>query len=245
MPSLKQTPSPKPDSLDIVCSHFSKSEAAQLIAKGYQHVHSTELGERDACYQITLQKMHETSIHSYYPWEGLVSTESLILKSSRDRLSTFEKILKALELTDKPSLSHKLSTVYEELITNAIYHAYEGRKGKPKYERSQPAQLADKEAIEIRFGGNQDGIFLSITDKGDQLEFETIAHAFNRCYSLPEIQMETKKSGAGLGLYMIFETVTHLKIEIAPGQGTEFSCWLAKKRRYDPKLFSFNYFNAL
>jgi len=70
-----------------------------------------------------------------------------------------------------------------------------------------------------------------------------ISQAFSRCYGDHSTQIEDKEGGAGLGVYMVFEAVTHLKVSVTPGVSTEFSCWISDKKHFDPEYFSFNFFN--
>ncbi len=94
------------------------------------------------------------------------------------------------------------------------------------------------------FGWENNGLYLAIHDKGGTLSFQHVQDAFNRCYlGDQKDKIENKEGGAGLGLYMVFEAVTHLKVNITPGVSTVVSCWLQEKPRHVEESFSFNFFS--
>jgi hypothetical protein len=129
------------------------------------------------------------------------------------------------------------------MLTNALYHSYRREDGTEKYPRLAPVNLTDSEKVTIKFFADTHGFFLSVIDQGGSLLFPDIMKVFGRVYQgkgSPE--MESKTGGAGLGIYLIFETATHLKIESTRNSQTIISCWVSDKKNFDPKKFSFNYF---
>ncbi|MCB0418526.1 MAG: ATP-binding protein [Bdellovibrionales bacterium] len=102
--------------------------------------------------------------------------------------------------------------------------------------------MEDKEALVVRYGASQEGIFISVEDKGGRLTLEDIGSAFYRCYYNPDNQIVDDEQGSGLGLYMVFDLVTHFRVDVFPGQRTVVSCWIAGRRIAHPSIFSFNFF---
>ena len=77
------------------------------------------------------------------------------------------------------------------------------------------------------------------------LEFDKIQNNFKRCYESEGIsQLEAKDGGAGLGLYVVFELATHIKVISHSDFGTLTQCWFANPSQFDPDYFSFNYFKG-
>ncbi len=220
---------------------FSKREAAGLIANGSEHVHSTLLGRRDLCLDITQQLMAGTVTRDY-PWEEKNPAKIITIRSSKERHDVIRQAVAQLKAGPNRDLREKVLGVLEELITNSIYHPYRDDRGEPRYQRSKPAILTDNEWLSVRFHSDDRGVFLSVADQGGTLSFPVIARAFSRCYGDHTTQIEDKEGGAGLGMYMVFEAVTHLKITVEPGKCTEFSCWISDKKHFDPEYFSFNFF---
>lgn len=227
---------------EISCGIFSKREAADLIIRGCRHVHSTLLGPRDRCYDITQSLLHQGP-RQEFPWEEKPKSRAVTIHSSKERHDVIRQAVAGLKAGPSRDLREKVLGVLEELITNSIYHPYRDEKGDPKYHRTKPAFLAEKEWLTVRFYSDERGVYLSVIDQGGTLNFEDISNAFFRCYGDQNKQIDDKESGAGLGTYMIFEAVTHLKIHVIKGVSTEFSCWIADKKHFDSEYFSFNFFS--
>jgi hypothetical protein len=77
------------------------------------------------------------------------------------------------------------------------------------------------------------------------LAFSQIQANFERCYQRKDnSQIHSKQGGAGLGLYVVFELATHIKVTSTSGFGTRIDCWFATASTFDPGYFSFNYFKG-
>jgi len=225
----------------LVCGTFSKKEAAKLIVAGTRHLHSCPLGDRDPGSKVTQQFLQGGKLPAY-PWETANIVSEIPLLTSVDRTALFTKIVTDAGMANKRELSERILSVLEELSTNALYHSYKKADGSEKYQRRQVASLNDQEKISIRHAHDRTGLYVSIADQGGSLTFADIVSSFSRCYSDKKVEIQTKEGGAGLGMYMIFEYVTHLKIETYPGKKTVISCWISDKKSNDPKVFSFNFF---
>lgn len=226
---------------EILTGLFSKKEAGSRIADGCRHLHSSPMGAREPGAVLTREAIVAGKIPTYQ-WELVKGSQGALVHSSTDRHAVIRQVAIESGAEAKRDLREKLASVLEELVSNAIYHAYMAPAGESKYPRQKPAQLAEDERIEVRFRATPTGIFLSVTDQGGALSFPKVAGSFRRCYGATERQIEDKESGAGLGLYMVFEVATHIKILRYPGRKTEISCWIAEKRAFDPDYFSFNFF---
>lgn len=220
---------------------YSKREGAKLIAQGTRHVHSSRLGVRDQLVKSTQQSL-ETSKVPTYPWEKGSDAETIQIKASQDRFEVIKKILSHPSLSNKRDLKEKVHTVLEELLTNAIFHSYNNADGTPKYGRLATVSLEKTEWIQLDVSVQDSGIFIKIKDCGGNHRFEDISQALARCYLQTDAQIQTKEGGAGLGLYMIFDAVTHWKILSHPSQHTTISLWISDKKHYEADTFTFNFF---
>lgn len=220
---------------------FSKKEAANLIVSGCQHVHSTELGKKDPLVVISYQSITQNKT-GIYQWENTNSSGKLYLTASNQRKILLIQILESLNIKISSSLGNKIYTSLEELFTNSIYHAYKKNDGSDKYDRKSTVELTPHEKITVEFARTANGVFASVRDFGAGLTFENLQSYFNRCYNNPASQIENKLGGAGLGLYVVFEFATHLKIVSYPNQGTLVNCWFAPPSVFDSNYFSFNFF---
>lgn len=237
----KNLKNPKSEpSQKLLCGVLSKREAVATIGGGCRHVHSTALGTRDPAAKQTSDALAGQKVATY-AWEPSTAVQPMLLGNSIDRAAVIQKVIVEGGIEKKRFLREKVSCVLEELITNALYHAYRNSAGSEKYARRKDVTLASQEVIEIRYQVTANGIYLSVSDKAGSLTFDDVARSLWRCYET-STQIESKESGAGLGTYMVFDAVTHLKFETKPGAYTIVSCWIADQRSYDPEAFSFNYF---
>jgi len=229
------------DATRIVCGLFTKREAAHLIANGTQHLHSSTLAGRDAAARITADSIDQQRV-PIYPWEQVEPKSNFQVTSSAERYDFIRDILSRQGVSSRRDLKERIETATEELLTNAIYHAYHNTDGSPRYVRRQSVTLPPAEAVDLQFAQSQEGSLLVVTDKGGSLQFDKLAQCFSRCYGAGPNQIENKEGGAGLGIYMVFEIVTHMKIVSNPGVNTSVSCWIAAPGTFDPDIFSFNFF---
>jgi anti-sigma regulatory factor (Ser/Thr protein kinase) len=220
---------------------FSKQEGAEAILSNVRHVHSSILGVNDPCWRTT-----EANVKNFahlYPWEFSLPKE-LVISQSDKRSECIEFIASTTQFGHKSQNRERLKLVMEELLSNAFYHAYKGQAKKDKYERLSSVKLAPGEEIRIAFDENSNGLYLLVEDKGGTLTFDNFKNCFSRCFqrTRKDVTFEEKHSGAGLGLYLIYEVTTHLSILVVPGKKTRFSLWLSNTNQFDPDSFSFNFF---
>jgi len=224
----------------ITVGGLAKRDAAKRVAEGCRHVHSSPLGARDPVAVSTEQAIANGEV-ARYPWE-LAKSVTFTLTSSDERHELIEAILGRFGRSWKREMRERVRSIIEELVTNAIYHSYRDAEGARRFPRKKTARLAPKEAVEVIVGTGEGGVYLSVRDKAGNFAFDAVSSAFHRCYGSPAEQIETKESGAGLGLYFIFEAATHLKVVNEPGKSAEVACWIADKKNFDAAVFSFNFF---
>lgn len=224
---------------------LSKKEVPKLLSEGVLHIHSTSQGKNDP-FVIETHQFLSSNKMGPYSWEPKKQTEDCIIHSSKMRRQLISNISKNCPVLHKSGLREKIETVSEELITNAIFHAYQEKEGHSKYNRKSEVELLPNESIAFSFyTDSSHGVYISVRDFAGTLSLENIGRAFIRCYSKEKgLQIETKESGAGLGLFMVFELVKHLKIEVLRGQSTTISC-LIPIHRNDSSVFTFNYFERV
>lgn len=225
----------------VATGEFSKKEAGKMISEGIPHLFSLHgtLGKR--LFALTERAVQKNQVPRF-PWELWFFKRRSSLDESLSRCDFIQNVTSSLKLEKRRALREKVESVLEELLTNAIYHAQRLPNGDEKYSRQNAVKLPLNEKVEVSYGQRSNGIYLSVTDKGGNLRFDEVCRAFSRCYGLEKIpQIDTKASGAGLGLYLVFEEVTHLKIVTRKNKWTTISCWIAKSES-NSNDFSFNFF---
>lgn len=218
---------------------FTKREMAELVDGGTFHIHSGAQPEVAQMAKIT-EEARLTGVIPGYPWEPKAATTLYRVPDSPSRASVTQRIIEEHKLSRY--IRERAQLVLEELLSNAIFHSYRGANGQDKYRRKDLVQLADKEVVEVQVYSAAEGLYLLVRDRGGSLKPEDLQKVFARCYGPAEQQIESKEGGAGLGLYMVFEQVTHMKITTEPGVGTEVAVWIASRATFDPNAFSFNFF---
>lgn len=139
-----------------------------------------------------------------------------------------------------------VESIADELITNAIYNAPRDAAGRPRYAavpRRQPVVLEPHEAGELAFGCDGNFLGVSLSDPFGALTQDTIVAYLNRCLVRVEpLEASLASSGAGIGLFRIFTSLSKFVVNIDPGRRTEVIALIdlrlgMKKFRQSPKSF--------
>ena len=119
-----------------------------------------------------------------------------------------------------------LGLVSGELISNAIWDAPADSEGRPKYAasaRTKTVQLDNSETVQVEYAS--DGIIfgLGVTDNFGRLDHRSAVHYIHKCFGRDNNRRISRQSGggAGLGLYLAYQSVSSLIINVNPGVRTE------------------------
>jgi anti-sigma regulatory factor (Ser/Thr protein kinase) len=127
--------------------------------------------------------------------------------------------------------------VLEEMVNNALFHAFANERGEERYQVAHFEQLAPGERIEIEFGNDAEAIGFAVTDNGGRLQPATIIEKLARQYNREGIFDE---SGRGLYLSRMFSSL--LVINIEKGKRTQMVAIFGEKREDAIKPLCVNYF---
>jgi hypothetical protein len=197
---------------------FSRRALTNLLAKN-SAINASEL-------IVTVQKILRRDVfglEKYFSWG--VDSVTTTIQSSEGKgplLKEMERYAEALGVNSR--LAGQFCTVADELITNALYNAPRDGNGQSRYahlSRSQPVRLEQTEQIEIRYCCDGRLLGISASDPFGSLAEDRLLAYLGKCLRKGEDQVDDKPGGAGLGLYYIFEAVSHLVVNIAPGRRTE------------------------
>jgi hypothetical protein len=197
---------------------FSRHSLTNLLAKNTE-VNASEL-------IVTVQKILRRDVfglEKYFSWG--VDCSSARIQSSMDKGALLKNIgVYAEALGVNPRLAGQFCTVADELITNALYNAPRDASGNARnahMSRAEPVFLQANEQIDIRYCCDGRILGISVSDPFGSLTKERLLNYLAKCLRKGTDQVDTKPGGAGLGLYYIFEGVSHLIVNIAPGEQTE------------------------
>ncbi len=114
--------------------------------------------------------------------------------------------------------------VADELLMNALYDAPVDDDGKSMYAhlpRTDRVQLKAKDRAILEYGSDGRYFAIACRDRFGALKGETVVSYLRKCFAADEYQIDTKAGGAGVGFYMIFQSLNQLVVNIHPGKMTE------------------------
>ncbi len=204
---------------------IDKRELAQLFAvHGLTNLLADGDGE-DELLLVTVQKILRRDVfglEKYFPW-GAESTR-FELRSSAERagaLNVVEGFADRLRIATR--LRDSIVTAAEELFSNALYDAPVDEDGEHLHagkSRRVPVELSgDPVVVELRTDGRRVGV--SVRDPFGSLTVDQVLGYLTKCFRGGSDQVDTKPGGAGLGLYYVFESISHMVINVKPGRATE------------------------
>lgn len=152
------------------------------------------------------------------------------------RISSFKERCDALDEIDVFTRQHRLRghirrsavPVAEELLMNAMYQAPINTRGKRIFEDVEPRVRIRRRTprpVSLRYAAHNGSFYLSIRDRFGSFRRKDLATYLLRCVT-ENTQIEEKRLGAGLGLYLVSSTATRFVINVLPGSVAEFICIL-------------------
>ena len=174
---------------------------------------------------VTIQKILRRDIFGldkYFGWG--VEPIATRIKRSDDRNAVVDQTVSfANNLDIHPRLVENIATVVEELITNALYNAPVDAAGQPRFThlpRNQPIELEDDEEVMVSVCCDGQTFGISVADSFGALTTErSLTYLVRSCRQ--EATIKSNKGGAGLGLFMTFDSLNHMALNICPNTRTE------------------------
>ncbi|MFB6350916.1 MAG: hypothetical protein ABEN55_08190 [Bradymonadaceae bacterium] len=174
----------------------------------------------------TLQKILRSDIfglEKYFPWGA--QTESLTVASSgeiEDVVGMSREFVGSMGVSRR--VRQTFSLVAEELTSNALYDAPVDDAGEFRFadlDRSEQVELDDDEQVEVTFCNDGERIGVSVSDPFGSLTPRLVIEYLARCFRRNHDQIDRSAGGAGLGLYQSFEGLSHMAVNLEPGERTE------------------------
>jgi hypothetical protein len=161
------------------------------------------------------------------PWGARV--QSMIVNSNDERIQALadaDQFVRTLNIRSKHR--EAIGTVIDELLMNALYDAPVGANG-PLFGDVAPRdrgglRLERPAILQLACDGRR--LAVGVRDSFGSLTRQLIVSNLQRCLTQGgEIQRKT--SGAGLGLYIVVNSVTEFIANLLPGTATEIICVFA------------------
>lgn len=175
---------------------------------------------------VTIQKITRGDIFGldkYFGWG--VEPFTIDIASSADLARAVDHATQfASDLEVHPRLIENLATVAHELATNAVYNAPVGDDGAPRFAhlpRTADVSLRAGEEVSLTVCCDGQHLGVAVTDCFGAMTREKTLAYLSKCLRRDHAQPAAGKGGAGLGLYMTFDSVNHLVVNIGRGRRTE------------------------
>jgi hypothetical protein len=177
---------------------------------------------------VTCQKLFRRDIfglEKYLATWGIKVYEKEI-ESTEQKYRVMEDLDQFLGVIDcQGAIQNAVLLVADELIMNAIFNAPRDADGGAKYahrRRNEKLELETSERVRVRWACDGKYVAVSVTDQFGALDRNVIIDYLTRCFGPGgAVMREGGGPGAGLGLYMVFNSITQLTFNIASGIATE------------------------
>jgi len=136
-----------------------------------------------------------------------------------------------------PDFPDMVSTVTWELLMNAMFDApHDFKTKKPKYahfSRQEKLKMQKGEEVSLAFGADDHSFVVAVTDNFGMLTRKTVVESLVRCSREGKDQVRSGVGGAGVGMYMMFNSISQINFNIIPGKKTEviFVVFLSKRMK--------------
>lgn len=227
---------------DHLIDLFSHDRLRNLIAR------NGEVEEKELI--ITTEKLLRQDIFGldkYFVW-GVEFVQEVVGDSQEkgahiQRVADFVRSLKCDE-----RFVRLAEIVADELLMNALYDAPIDDDGKALYAslpRTERVQLEARDRAILEYGSDGQNFAIACRDRFGALKAQTVVNYLRKCFAQDDHQIDTKAGGAGVGFYMIFQSLSQLVINIEPGKMTETVGLIDIRKSYrdtKSKSKSFNIF---
>jgi len=176
---------------------------------------------------VTLQKLLRPDIFGldkYFPRWGM-DPISMTVRSTADKSDVLARAHDyAADLDIHPRLVPQFLTVVDESISNALYNGPCDEQGVPRFahlprQTTVSLQAGEEIAVTLRCDGVRLGV--SVVDPFGSLTRDTIFDHLSKCFRRGRDQIDFDPGGAGIGLYVCFESLSHFVINISARRRTE------------------------
>lgn len=160
-------------------------------------------------------------LQKYFPWG--VTTFSMVVKNSKEKSKAIEIMMRYAQLAGvRGPVRDRIQLVCDELMMNALYHAPVDDQGKELYRDKSPKELAQMDnvsEIQVQYGCSGRYFGVSVRDGGGSLSRARALDYLRRAKTGHHI--ESKTTGAGLGLVSVLSSVSKLIFNMEPEYSTE------------------------
>ena len=160
-------------------------------------------------------------LHKYFPWG--VTVFSMKVNNYEEKSEAINIIMQYAEAAGmRGPVRDRIQLACDELMMNALYHAPVDEQGLERYRdrsRKELAKLSEVSAIQVQYGCSGRYFGVSVRDAFGSLNRSKVLDYLTRISV--GAQIESKTTGAGLGIVSVAQSVSKLIFNIVPGISTE------------------------
>lgn len=176
---------------------------------------------------VTLQKLLRRDIFGldkYFSQWG-IEPVSMTVRNTADKRDVLARAHEyTADLRIHPRFVPQFLTVVDESISNALYNGPCDEQGVPRFAhlpRQSTVSLSNDEQITVTLRCDGTRIGVSVVDPFGSLTRDTIFDHLSKCFRRGRDQIDFDLGGAGIGLYVCFESLSHFVINLSAKQRTE------------------------
>ena len=134
-----------------------------------------------------------------------------------DKPAAIESVLEFIAKAKRDSsFEFDVRLILEELLNNALYHAFQDVAGNEKYRIQDFEAIADDEEVRLTVGMDSRTIGISVADNQGRLTRDTTLGKLERHLTIQGLLDEN-----GRGLYLTYSLAGRLIVNLQPGESSE------------------------
>ena len=212
----------------VVTGDVAEAAIKALIDRhGVVHVVGSRAGRADLDLAVTVDKLLTNDLFGLDRYfEGAPDGGSVARYTCREAGRRGEMFEWVREYADQHRINRRivdtLLVVADEMVTNALYNAPTDASGAHPHaarSRTEKISLEPDRAIEIELRCDGQRLGIATIDPFGSLEPDVVLSSLRRCFE--RATPRQGPGGAGLGLYILLGSVSHVVFNVARGRRTE------------------------
>lgn len=185
-----------------------------------------DLNESELIVSITkLVKGDIFGLQKYFTWG--VTLYSMKVYNYREKVIAIDIVDEAAKLAGcRRPVRQRIGLAADELLINALYHSPVDQKGAELYGEmvgDERVTIDLEEPVVVRYATDGRCFAIGVRDAHGSLSKERLLRYLTRSAD-NKAEMESKKTGAGLGLHEVLRSVSGMAWNLSPGTTTEVIC---------------------
>jgi hypothetical protein len=186
--------------------------------------HDERLDDDEFIASATKTLSHDLfGLHKYFPWG--TTTFSMKVNNYEEKTEAITIIMQYAETAGmRGPVRERIQLACDEIMMNALYHAPVDEQGRELYRdrsRKELTKLSEVSPTQVQYGCSGRYFGVSVRDAFGSLTRSKILDYLTRISRGVGATIETKTTGAGLGIVSVAQSVSKLIYNIIPGVSTE------------------------